>query len=155
MRQESTAPYRCLTIAMLVRQRWVKSIGLFVGCKYGWAFHARVVYSQPGALIPCSMAPPSGTACQRGGRPVRQPKISGRTLRQCNIAEIITQSGTKCYKRFTRPSWHDRKSSQAWLRIEFNWQRKTAKATAWSGSIPQASGWATDPSTLLLPFWLR
>ena len=32
----------------------------------------------------------------------------------------------------------------------FNWQRKTTKATAWSGSIPQASGWATVPSTLLL-----
>ena len=30
------------------------------------------------------------------------------------------------------------------------WQRKTTKATAWSGSTPQASGWATDPSTLLL-----
>ena len=35
----------------------------------------------------------------------------------------------------------------------FNWQRKTTKATAWSGSIPQASGWATDPSTLLLHFF--
>ena len=80
---------------MLVRQRWVKFIGLFVGRKYGWAFHARVVYSQPGALIPCSVAPRSGTYFQRGGRPVRQPKISDRTLRQCNIAEIITQSGTK------------------------------------------------------------
>ena len=41
-------------------------------------------------------------------------------------------------------------SSQAWLRTEFNWQRKTTKATAWSGSTPQASGWATDPSMLLL-----
>ena len=99
LRQESTAPYRCLTIAMLVRQRSVKSIGLFVGRKYGWAFHARVVYSQPGALIPLSVTPLPGTNHQRGGRPVRQPKISGRTLRQCNIAEIITQSGTKCYKR--------------------------------------------------------
>ena len=41
-------------------------------------------------------------------------------------------------------------SCQAWLRTEFNWQRKTAKATAWSGSTPQVSGWATDPSTVLL-----
>ena len=56
----------------------------------------------------------------------------------------------KCYKWFTRPSRHDQISSQAWLRTEFNWQRKTTKATAWSGSTPQASGWATDPSTLLL-----
>ena len=32
----------------------------------------------------------------------------------------------------------------------FNWQRKKTKATAWSGSTPQASGWATDPRTLLL-----
>ena len=32
----------------------------------------------------------------------------------------------------------------------FNWQQKTTKATAWSGSIPQASGWATDPNMLLL-----
>ena len=34
-------------------------------------------------------------------------------------------------------------------KAEFNWQRKTTKATAWSGSTPQVSGWATDPSTLL------
>ena len=33
---------------------------------------------------------------------------------------------------------------------EFNWQRKTTKATDWSGSTPQVSGWATDPSTLVL-----
>ena len=41
-------------------------------------------------------------------------------------------------------------SSQAWLMTEFNWQQKTIKATTWNGSIPQASGWATSPSTLLL-----
>ena len=40
------------------------------------------------ALPICSVAPPSDTCRQRGGRPVRQPRISGRTLRQCNIAEI-------------------------------------------------------------------
>ena len=56
----------------------------------------------------------------------------------------------KCYKWFTRPSRHDKISSQAWLRTEFNWQRKTTMATARSGSTPQVSGWATDPSTLLL-----
>ena len=119
LRQEFTAPYCCVTIAMLVRQRLVKSIGLFVGRKYGWAFHARVVYSQPGALIPCSVAPPSGTACQKGGRPVRQPKISGRTLRQCNIAEIITQSGTKCYKRVYKAveALQNIKPSMAQLRV--------------------------------------
>ena len=95
------------------------------------------------------MTPP-GTYHQGGGRPVRQPKISGCTSRQCNIMEIITQSGTKSYKRFTRPSRHYKITCQAWPRTEFNWQRKTTKATAWSGSTPQASGWATDPSTLLL-----
>ena len=56
----------------------------------------------------------------------------------------------ECYKWFTRPSRHDQISSQAWLWTEFNWQQKTTKATAWSGSTPQASGWAIDPSTLLL-----
>ena len=42
-----------------------------------------------------SVTPLAGTYDQRGGRPVRQPKISGRTSRQCNIMEIITQSGTR------------------------------------------------------------
>ena len=41
------------------------------------------------------VTPLPGTYHQRGGRPVRQPKISGRTSRQCNIMEIITQSGTR------------------------------------------------------------
>ena len=41
-------------------------------------------------------------------------------------------------------------SCQTWLRTGSNWQRKTTKAAAWSGSTPQASGWATDPSTLWL-----
>jgi hypothetical protein len=30
---------------------------------------------------------------------VRQPRISGRTTQQCNIVEIITQSGICCSKR--------------------------------------------------------
>ena len=97
------------------------------------------------------MTPLPGTYHQRGGRPVRQPKISGRTSRQCNIVVIITQSGTRSATNGLQGHLGMTEiSSQAWLRTEFNWQRKTAKATAWSGSTPQASGWATDPSTLLL-----
>ena len=82
---------------------------------------------------------------------MRQPRISGRTLRQCNIAEISLHNqaqratnglhGHKDMKNYQAQVWHG---------TEFNWQQKTTKATAWSGSIPQASGWATDPSTLLL-----
>ena len=65
--------------------------------------------------------------------------------------EIITQSGTRSATNGLQGHQGMTKiSSQAWLRTEFNWQRKTAKPTAWSGSTPQASGWATDPSTLLL-----
>jgi hypothetical protein len=65
--------------------------------------------------------------------------------------EIITQSGTRSATNGLQGHQGMTKiSSQAWLRTEFNWQRKTTKATAWSGSTPQASGWATDPSTLLL-----
>lgn len=65
--------------------------------------------------------------------------------------EIITQSGTRSATNGLQGHQGMTKiSSQAWLMTEFNWQRKTAKATAWSGSTPQASGWATDPSTLLL-----
>ena len=65
--------------------------------------------------------------------------------------EIITQSGTRSTTNGLQGHQGMTKiSSQAWLRTEFNWQRKTTKATAWSGSTPQASGWATDPSTLLL-----
>ena len=97
------------------------------------------------------MTPLPGTSRQRGGRPVRQPKISGRTSRQCNIMEIITQSGTRSVTNGLQGHQGMTKiSSQSWLRTEFNWQRKTTKTTAWSGSTPQVSGWATDPSTLLL-----
>ena len=42
-----------------------------------------------------SVTPLPGTYHQRGGRPVRQPRISGHTSRQCNMMEIITQSSTK------------------------------------------------------------
>ena len=41
------------------------------------------------------VTPLPGTYYQRGGHPVRQPRISGRTSQQCNMMEIITQSGTK------------------------------------------------------------
>ena len=40
-----------------------------------------------------------------------------------------------------------------WLGTEFNCKAEAEvlnTATAWSGSIPQASGWATNPSILLL-----
>ena len=57
---------------------------------------------------------------------MRQPKISGRTSRQCNIVEIITQSGT----RSATNGLHGHQGMnnyhcQVWHRTEFNWQRKT------------------------------
>ena len=47
-----TSPHYLTTLAMLVWRRWVKSIGS-VSVNSTAGFHARVVYSQPGALIPC------------------------------------------------------------------------------------------------------
>ena len=72
------------------------------------------------------MTPLPGTYHQRGGRPVRQPKISGRTLRQCNIAEIITQSGTKSATNGLQGHQGMTKyQSQHGTIQSFNWQRKT------------------------------
>ena len=42
-----------------------------------------------------TVTPLPGTSCQRDSRPVRHPRITGRTSQQCNIMEIITQSGTR------------------------------------------------------------
>ena len=40
---------------------------------------------------------------------------------------------------------------RVWHRTEFNWQRKTqVRPRLGAAPFPQASGWATDPSTLLL-----
>ena len=72
------------------------------------------------------MAPPSDTCRQRGGRPVRQPRISGRTLRQCNIAEISLHN--QAQRATNGLHGHQGMNSyhcQVWHRTEFNWQRKT------------------------------
>ena len=109
-----------------------------------------------GTKFAARVTPLPGTYHQRGCRPVRQPKISGRTSRQCNIMEIITQSGTiSATNGLQGHQGMTGISGQAWLSTEFNWQRKMAKSMAWSGSTPQAFGWATDPSTLLLQIFAK
>ena len=62
------------------------------------------------------VAPPSDTCRQKGGRPVRQPRISGRTLRQCNIAVISLHNqaqratnglhGHQGVTYYHGPGWH-------------------------------------------------
>ena len=91
-----------------------------------------------------------GTSCQRGSRPVRHPKITGRTSQQCNIMEIITQSGTKCYKRVYKAveDLQNIKPSMAQLRVLTGSGRHK-----WGNGLERlhstGSGWATDSSTLL------
>ena len=71
------------------------------------------------------MAPPSDTYRQRGGRPVRQPRISGRTLRQCNIAEISLHNQAQRATNGLHGHQDMNYQRQVWHRTEFNWQRKT------------------------------
>ena len=75
-------------------------------------------------------------------------------LRQCNIAEIsLHNQAQRATNDLHGHQGMRNDHGQVWLGTEFNWQQKTTKATAWSGSIPQASGWTTDPSMLLLRFF--
>ena len=66
---------------------------------------------------------------------------------------IITQSGPKGYKGITWPSRYEDLSwpSMALDRVQLAAEDKDT-ATAWCGSIPQASGLTTNLSTLLLHF---
>ena len=83
---------------------------------------------------------------------MRQPRISGRTFTiMQHSGNIITQSDPEGYKRVAWPSRHDKLSwlSMAQDRVYLAAEDKDT-ATAWCGSIPRASGWATDPSTLWL-----
>ena len=111
---------------------------LGVGQEYSWVFHARVVYSQPGALIPCLWHPTVTHPVTVENRLVRQPRIIGHTSRDHHIHEYHYKQAHRCYKWFIWPSRQDNASCPTWLYKECLMAAEDiSKATARSGSTPQ------------------
>ena len=98
-----------------------------------------------------SVTPLPGTSCQRGSRPVRHPKITGRTSQQCNIMEIITQSGTSVLQMVYKAikEWRNINPSMARYRV-LTGSGRHMRGYGLERLHSTGSGWATDPSTLLL-----